>query len=536
MRAARRRTVNQGCVVQTHLFHDRMLSMDRVDAAAQGRPSGPNSVILPAASIGPARYGRARVPGDAGRVGARQDPLDRQPDRPVGRRRPGEPVRVSRRSDGDDYVPGTATTSTTSRDYDLELDLPASTATGSRAGPRAADCVAVEDRRAAPRPAGPRRRKVSVDGPRREVLGHGADKLVIRPDRRSPPAQEFTVAVRYSGHPHAGRTRQLGRGRLGGARPTGSSSPASPTGRRPGSPATTGRGNKADLPDRRSPRPRPTTWSPTAWLASEQRGAGATTWVYEQAEPMATYLATVQIGRYSSVEFDGRRCRARRASRAAWSSRYDRGLRPAARDDGGVLASSSAPTRSPATPSWSPTTTWRSRSRRRACRSSAPTSSRRAGTPSGSSRTSSRTSGSATASPWRRWKDIWLHEGFACYAEWLWSEESGGPSAHERAARALARLRGLAAGLVLGDPGPELMFDDRVYKRGALLLHALRLTVGDDCFFECPARLGARRTPTPQSAPTPSSSSPGARTGTDLSALFDAWLNREALPRLTSGS
>ena len=26
----------------------------------------------------------------------------------------------------------------------------------------------------------------------------------------------------------------------------------------------------------------------------------------------------------------------------------------------------------------------------------------------------------------RRWRDIWLHEGFACYAEWLWSEESGG--------------------------------------------------------------------------------------------------------------
>ena len=27
------------------------------------------------------------------------------------------------------------------------------------------------------------------------------------------------------------------------------------------------------------------------------------------------------------------------------------------------------------------------------------------------------------------------------------------------------------------------MFDDRVYKRGALTLHALRLTLGDDVFF-----------------------------------------------------
>ncbi len=44
-------TVNQGCVVQTHLFHDRVLSMDRVILRA-GSTLGPNSVILPAASLG----------------------------------------------------------------------------------------------------------------------------------------------------------------------------------------------------------------------------------------------------------------------------------------------------------------------------------------------------------------------------------------------------------------------------------------------------------------------------------------------------
>jgi non-ribosomal peptide synthetase-like protein len=44
-------TVNQGCVVQTHLFHDRMLSLDGVVLQA-GATLGPNSVILPAAGLG----------------------------------------------------------------------------------------------------------------------------------------------------------------------------------------------------------------------------------------------------------------------------------------------------------------------------------------------------------------------------------------------------------------------------------------------------------------------------------------------------
>jgi len=44
-------TVNHGCVVQTHLFHDRVLALDRVVLQA-GATLGPNSVILPAATIG----------------------------------------------------------------------------------------------------------------------------------------------------------------------------------------------------------------------------------------------------------------------------------------------------------------------------------------------------------------------------------------------------------------------------------------------------------------------------------------------------
>ena len=44
-------SVNRGCVLQTHLFHDRIMSMDTVTLGA-GATLGPHGVILPAASIG----------------------------------------------------------------------------------------------------------------------------------------------------------------------------------------------------------------------------------------------------------------------------------------------------------------------------------------------------------------------------------------------------------------------------------------------------------------------------------------------------
>jgi aminopeptidase N len=81
------------------------------------------------------------------------------------------------------------------------------------------------------------------------------------------------------------------------------------------------------------------------------------------------------------------------------------------------------------------------------------------------------------------WRDIWLHEGFACYAEWLWSEKGRTDSAHTLATKYWARLAALPQDICIGDPGPDLMFDDRLYKRGALLVHTLRLSLGDDQFF-----------------------------------------------------
>ncbi|WP_029369319.1 M1 family metallopeptidase [Mycobacterium sp. UM_WWY] len=131
----------------------------------------------------------------------------------------------------------------------------------------------------------------------------------------------------------------------------------------------------------------------------------------------------------------------------------------------------------------------------------------------------------------RHWRDIWLHEGFACYAEWLWSENSGGPSAAEWAGRYHHKLADLPQNLLLSDPGPEDMFDDRVYKRGALTLHVLRNRIGDKNFF---ALLQDWTTKYRHStAFTDDFTGLAARyTDESLQPLWQAWLYSKALPPL----
>ncbi|MEU8695169.1 M1 family metallopeptidase [Streptomyces sp. NPDC048665] len=83
------------------------------------------------------------------------------------------------------------------------------------------------------------------------------------------------------------------------------------------------------------------------------------------------------------------------------------------------------------------------------------------------------------------WKDIWLNEGFATYAEWLYTEQHGGDSAQ----KAFDALYATPAGDALwayppGDPGSaKNIFGQPVYARGAMVLHELRKAVGDRDFF-----------------------------------------------------
>ena len=124
-----------------------------------------------------------------------------------------------------------------------------------------------------------------------------------------------------------------------------------------------------------------------------------------------------------------------------------------------------------------------------------------------------------------QWNDIWLNEGFACYAEWLWLDFRGISLIDDSVKAHYLALT--PQDFTLADPGPRNMFDDRVYKRGAITLHALRKTVGDEAFF---AAIRSYATRCAHGVVEPFDLANALRPHGDIEPVMDAWLNHRQLP------
>lgn len=431
------------------------------------------------------------------------------------------------RRGSDPYVPGHGDPSYGVEHYDLALDYRLS---GNRLdGEATLRCRALEPvERIDLDLHSLRAVKVHVDG---AVAKHRAHlgRLTVQLGRMVPEGEDFEVRVRYAGSPKPIRSRKLGEagweeledGVIVAAQPHGAPSwfPCN------------------DRPDDKATYDIALTVPKGYHVAVAGEPAGQThgravTWRYTQQAPMATYLATVQIGCYEVVEQTGAPVPVRVVAPA---DRPRAGFEAAFGRQPQMLAFFAETFGDYPFASYTAVITDDDLE--------IPLESQGLSTFGRNFMRDDwdciRLVAHELSHQWwgnsvtlAHWRDIWLHEGFACYAEWLWSEHIGLMGVGERAEIHHGRLReDDGPELLLGDPGPELMFDDRVYKRGALTLHALRVRVGDERFFEVLRTWAqAHRHGTVTTAMFVEHA--GTVTGEDLGGLFEEWLYAVELPPL----
>ncbi|MFD7442234.1 M1 family metallopeptidase [Streptomyces sp. NPDC059909] len=133
----------------------------------------------------------------------------------------------------------------------------------------------------------------------------------------------------------------------------------------------------------------------------------------------------------------------------------------------------------------------------------------------------------------RSWKDMWLNEGFATYAEWLWEEEQGGESARETFDAFYSGTHPESKGIwdfpPADPPDAGHVSDPPVYGRGALALHKVREAVGDNTFFSI-LKTWAERHRHKNADTSQFIKLCEEMSAKDLRGLFDAWLFGEGKP------
>jgi hypothetical protein len=132
------------------------------------------------------------------------------------------------------------------------------------------------------------------------------------------------------------------------------------------------------------------------------------------------------------------------------------------------------------------------------------------------------------------WHEIWLNEGFASYGEVIWAEHKGGSIAYHDEMNSFEGTWNSFGGtdvLYIDDTtSVDNIFDWKVYRKGAWVLHMLRYTVGDSAFFRTLREFGSgpRQYGTALTADLQQVAE--QQSGRDLDAFFHQWVYEGGQP------